>query len=91
MSKTKRKERSETEYLRGQIKKLESENRQLRKRIRQLDKRSHLYDDLVEAVAEEIKPKADKCNKCGEGILNFVKLNHLSFIVCDNCKNRTKL
>jgi ATP-dependent 26S proteasome regulatory subunit len=91
VSKTKRKESSESEHFKGQIRKLESENRQLRKRIRALDKRSHLYDDLIEAVAEDIVIKEEKCKKCQVGVLQLVKVNHLKFLVCGECKDRKKL
>lgn len=91
MSKTRRKQHNELEHVKGQLRKLESENRQLKKRIRQLDKRSHLYDDLIDAVAEDIIVKESNCKKCHTGVLKLVKLNHLSFLVCGECKDRTKL
>ena len=91
MSKTKNKNRSELEFLNGKIRELESENRQLRKRLKQLDKKAHLYEGLIDAVAEEIKPEVDKCNKCKEGILQHVDLKHAKFLVCGTCKNRTKV
>jgi len=91
MSKTIRKEHSETEYFKGQIRKLESENRQLRKRIRALDKKSHLYEDLVDAVAEDIVVNEEICKKCTIGVLSLIKVNHLKFLVCGECKDRKKL
>ena len=90
MSKTKNREHSETEYLKGQIRKLESENRQLKKRLRKLDKKAHLYEDLIEAVAEEIEAE-EKCEKCKQGIYKFVDLKYAKFMVCDKCQERKKI
>lgn len=92
MSKTKRKERNEYEYLRGQIRKLESENRQLRKRLKQLDKKSHFYEDLIDAVAEDITMD-NNCKKCRSGILRHVDLKYAQFLVCANpeCQDRKKI
>lgn len=91
MSKTRRKNRSEVEFLNGQIRKLESENRQLKRRLRQLDKTQHFYDDLIEAVAEDIKPKEAKCEKCKVGTLTLIDVKHAKFLVCDECKDRKKI
>lgn len=90
MSKTRRKNRSEAEHFRGEIKKLESENRQLKKRLKALDKREHFYDDLIEAVAGDIKT-TEKCKKCKVGDLAFQDFKHIQFIVCNNCKDRNKV
>lgn len=91
MSKTRRKNRSETEFLTGQIRKLESENKQLKRRLRQLDKKAHFYDDLVEAVAEDIKPKDSKCEKCKTGVLSLIDVKYAKFLVCSECKDRKKI
>lgn len=93
MSKTKNKNRSETEYLSGKIRELESQNRQLKKRLKQLDKKAHLYEDLVEAVAEDIivEEKINNCKKCRVGVLKVVDLKHASFIVCESCKDRKRI
>lgn len=91
MSKTRSKQHNESEHYRGQIRKLESENRQLKRRLKQLEKQSHFYEDLVDAVAEEIKIVEDKCKACGEGVLKFVDLKYAKFMVCDKCKKREKI
>jgi archaellum component FlaC len=93
VSKTKNRERSEVEYLRGQIRELESENRQLRRRLKTLDKKTHLYEGIVEAVAEEIKPNTEaetKCKKCKIGTIRFIDVKHAKFFVCSECHHREK-
>jgi ribosomal protein L44E len=95
MAKTKNKEAKELEYFKGQIRKLESENRQLKRRLRSLDKRSHFYDGLIDAVAEDIKPETDlvlKCDKCKVGTIKLVDVKYAKFYVCDNpeCQHREK-
>lgn len=93
MSKTKNKNRSEVEYLNGKIRELESENRQLRRRLKESTRKEHLYDDMVEAIAENIVPeeKVDNCKKCKTGVLKLVDLKHSKFIVCDSCHDRKKI
>ena len=91
MSKTKQRERSEVEHLRGKIRELESENRQLRKRLKRLDKQSHLYEDIIDAVAEEIEVPSNNCEKCKNGVLQTVDLKYARFVVCQTCKERKKL
>lgn len=91
MGKTRNKERSETEYLRGKNKKLETENRALKKRIRQLDKRAHFFDELVEGIAEEvIEPVTEKCPSCFKGDLKILDLSFIKYICCDQCDYRKK-
>ena len=92
MSKTKQRESSEVEHLRGRVRKLESQNRQLRRRLKSLDKREHLYEDLIEAVSEDIVID-DKCKKCKVGKTRLLDLNHVRFMVCDNpdCLDKIKL
>lgn len=90
MSKTKRREGSEAEFLKGQIRKLESENRHLKKRIRALDKKSHLYDGIFDAVAEEIETDP-KCQKCKNGKVKLVDLKYAQFLVCEECQDRRKV
>jgi ribosomal protein L44E len=90
VSKTKNKERSESEYLRGQIRKLESENRQLKRRVKALDRRAHFYEDLVEDATEDINIK-DRCPSCKEGTTSIVDLKYVRFETCDSCDYRKKL
>lgn len=90
MGKVKQREKSEVEHLRGQIRKLESENRQLRKRIRVLDKKAHFYEDITADVAEDIIIK-NNCPSCSKGNLIILDLKHVVFEQCDSCEYRKKL
>lgn len=69
MGKSKNRERSEVEYLKGEV-------RRLRKLLRQFEKSKHIYEaiDLHDPETIEL-PKVDKCSDCGKGeiklILNF--------------------
>lgn len=91
MGKIRRRERSEAEYLRGQLKKLESENRQLKKRVKQLDRKAHFYEDLVDEGVEEIEFKSERCPQCKEGVLFLLDLKHVKFHTCTECDYRKKV
>lgn len=93
MSKIRRKQGKEDEYFKGQIRKLESENRSLKKKLRALERREHLYEDMVEAVAEEIKVQDSSCKKCKVGVLVPVDLKHVKYLVCTEptCRDRKKV
>lgn len=90
MSKTRRKESSELEYFRGKLKKLESENRSLKKRLKQLDKRAHFYEDIVDEVAEEMEVK-NLCPVCKKGTMILLDLKYVKFVSCDTCDHKQKL
>lgn len=85
MSKTRRKNRSEAEHLNGQIRKLESENRQLKKRLKALDKKSHFYEELVNEVSDDVELK-NVCQACFKGTLSEHDFKHIIITKCDNCK-----
>lgn len=90
MSKTRQKNHSETEHLRGLVKKLKSENRQLRKRLKELDRRSHFYQDIIDEVAEEVEVK-NVCPSCKKGIVEELNFVHIIVEKCNQCdyqKNR---
>ena len=84
MSKTKNKTHSETDHLRGQIKKLKSENRALSRRNRELEKKSHFYEDVVEESVEETEFK-ELCPACKKG--QIIEYNFIHVIVkkCSEC------
>lgn len=84
MSKSRQKTHSETEHLRGQIKNLKSENRQLRKRLKELEKQSHFYEEIADEAIEEVKVK-NTCKACGEGVLQEVDLGIKVLVKCDSC------
>lgn len=84
MSKSRQKSHSETEHLRGEIKRLKSENRNLRKRVKELDKRAHFYEEIADEIIEDVKPK-DTCKHCGKGVLSEIDLVHVILTKCDVC------
>lgn len=93
MSKTRRRESSEVEHLRGKVRELEKENRHLKKHVKKLDRQSHFYDDLVDSLAEEIESpsKSEKCTSCKTGTLKILDLKHVKYEVCDKCEHRKKI
>lgn len=91
MSKTKQKERSEVEYLRGKVKKLESTNRRLRKELRSLKKRAHMYEDIVEDVATSVEESKDICTECGKGEITVHDFVHIIVKSCDTCGHKKKI
>ena len=91
MSKTKNKEHSGLELLKGRIRKLEAVNRRLRKRNKQLERKTHFHDNVIDDVAEEITPKGEMCTECGKGQLTTVDLKYLLIESCDTCEYRKKI
>ena len=89
MSKTKNKEKNELEHQRGLVRKLKSENRQLRKRLAKLDKRAHFFQE-IEEEAEEIE-LSDVCKECSTGIMISIDLKFVRYKVCSECKHREKI
>lgn len=84
MSKTKNKEHKPDEHLKGLIKKLRSENKQLRQRLKQIENKSHFYEHIADEVVEDITV-GDACTFCGKGNLQTIDLKFLSLIKCDIC------
>lgn len=95
----KKRERSETEYLRGQLREAEKLNRQLRKRLKQLEDQKHFYpsqDEEVSTTTEDTKPKNIRpairtCPKCSEGKLREFELIGRTYEECDECEYRKKI
>lgn len=91
MSKTKQREKSETEHLRGEIRSLKSLVRNLRKRVRQLSKKEHLFDDSDEDDDNEYDsvPVMDdlinNCPSCKKGFLTSIDFTHIIIRKCSNC------
>jgi predicted RNA-binding Zn-ribbon protein involved in translation (DUF1610 family) len=93
----KSKERSELEDLRARNKKLEKENRQLRKEIGRFEKRKHLYEENLEDIMSEEDTKNSiefennivkrKCPKCGKE-LKITDLGSRLLLQCENCSYR---
>lgn len=88
----KSKDRSETEYLRGIIKNLKSENRNLKKQLSRSNKRAHQYEDFetklqdteVEEVFESVIPPEKTCPKC-KSKLKESPLGIKVLITCTSC------
>lgn len=89
MSKSRNKNRSELEYVRGKNKQLKSENRQLRRRVNDLEKRSHFYEEVIDDVVEDID--LDECQECGKGYLQVLDLKYIKFVHCDTCGYKERL
>lgn len=90
MSKSRNKNRSEIEYIKGQLKKVQTENRQLKKRIRQLDKKSHFYENIVDEAVEEAS-LGETCESCGKGTMHHYDLVHVKLEICDLCGYKRNL
>jgi hypothetical protein len=84
LSKTKLKGKSELEHLRGQNKKLTSENKQLRKRLKAIVNKSHFYEHIADEVIEDIDVK-ESCEFCGKGELYEIDLKFLKIKKCNVC------
>lgn len=96
MSKTRQKERSEIELLKGRIRKLESENRAYRRENKSLKKKAHFHETTVEELAElrsiEEHEETQSCPQCGKGKVSSLDFVHLILETCDSCdyRKRTK-
>ena len=92
MSKTRQKTHNEIEHLQGEIRKLKSQNRFLKKRIKELEKWQHLYEDnfLETNEPEIIIPEVDTCPKCKDGAMEYKDFIHLQLMVCNVCDYREK-
>lgn len=90
MSKTKQRERNEVEYFKGQVRKLESENRQLKKRLKALDKRSHFYEKIIDEAAEDVTLK-NICQVCAKGSILLLDLKYVKYETCDTCEYKKKI
>lgn len=89
MSKTKNKSHSETDHLRGQIKKLKSENRALKRRNKQLEKKSHFFEEVMDETVEEADFK-NACPECKSGQVIEYNFVHLIVEKCDKCDYQKK-
>lgn len=81
MGKSKGKNRSEVEYLRGKIRSLEAE-------LKYYKRRSHIQElDLDELVDECEVEHVDalQCPKCHKGILQVFDFLFATLSKCDNC------
>jgi len=90
MSKTKAKNGSELEYLRGLVKQYKSEARQLRRQVKSLQNRSHFYERIEEEENPDGVDMKGQCPSCKEGILFKLDLPHMVLTKCDSCDHTTR-
>ena len=95
------KESKDAEFYLGEVRRLKSENKSLRKRLKQLEKNAHVYKDLKldKEADEEIErdkflvndtPQLEICENCARrGISDLIIYDRL-FKVCEFCKFRSK-
>lgn len=97
----KKKDRSEVEWLRGQLRELTKINRQLKKRLKQLENQKNTYDNYIsqdeeyssdseETTPQNIRPVIKYCSECGKGKLYTFELVGRMFEACDICEYRKK-
>lgn len=94
MSGMRKKDRNEVEHLRGIIRELKSENRNLRKQIGrsnkkvlQLEEHASDLEDLEPPHQEEEVVAKVSCPKC-RGNLKTVDLGTRTLVNCEDCKYR---
>lgn len=95
---TKKKERSEVEWLRSENRKMKSIIKHLKKEVGRSNKRTLVNEDLSEQLAEEMLEadqvdnavvSANRCPnaKC-KGTTELVDLGARKLIICDSCNYR---
>lgn len=79
MSKSRNKNRSEVEYLRGRIRQLESQ-------LKYYKKRELFFESPIEEIEEEVENiKAAQCPECKRGIVTVYDFNFATLAKCGNC------
>lgn len=91
---TKKRDRSETEYLRGLVRSLKSQVRHLKRHNKELGAQAQRYEDHEEDMREEgeqpaveLAPAATECS-CGKGDLIHTDLGVKTLITCSACTFR---
>lgn len=78
------------EFYAGEARRLESENKSLRRKLKQLEKQAHFYDKSEDEPKESKVTLKQKCSECEQGnIVEMIVLDRLIY-KCDNCKWRSK-
>jgi hypothetical protein len=90
MGKTRNKNRSEVEFLRGELKKLRAENIRLRRDNKHHERRTHFYEEVIDHVADEIKATIC-CEACGKGTLIEMDFKYVKYLICDLCETKKRL
>lgn len=89
------KEKNSTEYFRGIIRNLKSENRFLKKEVARLNKRQYLFDrpesepDLEPEADYKITPDNKRCPKCNSDQFEYIDLGIRSIERCFDCSYKT--
>lgn len=84
MGKTKNKNKSEVEFLRGEV-------RRLKRQVKQLERTAHFFETaIVEEAPVEVK-KVRHCNNCGKGVMAEFEIMDRVFATCGTCGHREKL
>ena len=93
MSKTKKKSHDEVEFLKGKIRELQTENRQLKRELKSLRVSKHRLRELEDTYSDIdlqiIEPKQDTtCEVCGKGTMEDKVLPFGLLKICNLCSNR---
>lgn len=82
----KNKHAKDEEFFKETIRHQEKQIRQLRQRIKQLER---FPKEKIEIKKTRIKE--DLCNSCGKGTLKEMEFGPRKFLICDLCRERTKV
>lgn len=93
---TKSKDRSEAEYLRGIVRQLKSENRNLKKQLGLVSKKNRQYENNLsdhsefelEEMEEEFIEAREKCPKCKADI-EVLEIGNRDVRICKDCGYRS--
>jgi len=87
------KNKSEIEFLKGEVKRLTAVNKRLRRENKDLRKRDHLNEALINGALEATDGDIDIdiCDKCGKGNTTVLDLKHVKYLICDLCNRRERI
>lgn len=95
MSKTKQKNRSEIEVLRGFIRELEKEIRSLRSQVKSYEKYDRSQDEEPYGDGEDTIPDrkfTKDCSECGKGkLVETLTLGNNTYGTCNHCGHNGKI
>ena len=85
-------DKSELEHLRGQLRGLTSENRQLKRRVKELERKEHWFESVASEDPESVQvhENVDNCTSCGKGKLEMLDLKYVFITTCNNCQDRIR-
>lgn len=98
MSKSKRKNRSETEHIRGYIRELEKEIRSLRGQLKQYEKYERSQDSETARDREDTFPSLEvpkltkPCESCGKGtVIETLEIMGKIYGTCNVCDYKERM